>query len=455
MPRPALARVALCALAVLSILVSNPALAAEGSIRPSGRPEIVIYNDDTALVREVQTLQLAKGVGQVTLEGVPQRIDSTSVRLQGAGFRVLKQVYRYDLWNGDRVFRRFLGDTISYRFGGKVYRGLLAGIEGDDLFIQRRDSAEVLTMLKRGQISEVEFPARLRFRTRPTLLWEIDSERGGEQKGSLSYLTSGIGWSAEYAAVLDAKETSVELSGWATVLNRTGRAFLNAGVSLVAGDVHREGESLDRGSAFEGSPGAPVSKPAEFFAYHIYPLAGTMDLDQSETVQVSILPPTRVDAARTYRYDGARDGSKVRVQVECGGDGEGLGVPLPEGRVRVYAADASGSPTLVGEDRIPHTASGERVKIQSGVAFDLIGERSRVSHTRVSRNVTEDEYRIRIRNHGSKKATVTVTESLYGNWEIFRKSVDARKIDADSAEFDLSVPAGKEAVLTYAVRYTF
>lgn len=456
MPRPTLARLALCALAFLSILAADPAVSAEGSIRPSGRPEIVIYNDDTALVREAQTLQLAKGVGQVILEGVPQRIDSTSVRLQGAGFHVRKQTYRYDLWNTDRVFRRFLGDSISYRYGGRVYRGLLAGIEGDDLFIQRRDSAEVLTMLKRSQISEVEFPARLRLRTRPTLLWEIDSEKGGEQKGSLSYLTSGIGWSAEYAAVLDAKEESVEMSGWATIVNRTGRAFLNAGVSLVAGDVHREGESPDRGAAFEGSPGAPSSKPAEFFAYHIYPLAGTMDLDQLGTVQVAILTPTRVDAERTYRYDGARDGSKVRVQVECGGDGgEGLGVPLPEGRVRVYAADATGTPTLVGEDRIPHTASGERVKIQSGVAFDLVGERSRVSHARVSRNVTEDEYKIRIRNHGSKKAMVTVTESLYGNWEIIRKSADARKIDADSAEFDLSVPAGKEAVLTYAVRYTF
>jgi hypothetical protein len=50
---------------------------------------------------------------------------------------------------------------------------------------------------------------------------------------------------------------------------------------------------------------------------------------------------------------------------------------------------------------------------------------------------------------------VTVTESLYGNWEITKKSADFRKKDADSAEFDVSVPAGKESVLTYTVRYTF
>ena len=91
----------------------------------------------------------------------------------------------------------------------------------------------------------------------------------------------------------------------------------------------------------------------------------------------------------------------------------------------------------------------------SGIAFDLVGERSRASHTRVSRNVTEDEFRVELRNHGSKPAKVTVVESLYGNWEIIKKSNDFRKKDADTAEFDVSVPAGKESVLTYTVRYTF
>ncbi len=416
----------------------------------------MIYNDETALIREPRTVTLPKGVSQVTLEGVPQRIDSTSVRLESSGFRVLKQTYRYDLWNGDRVFRRFLGDTIVYRYGGKVYRGVLAGIEGNDLFIQRRDSAEVLTMLNRAQLSEIEFPTRLRFKTRPSLTWELDSEKGGEQRAYLSYLASGIGWTAEYSAILDPGEENVELSGWATIVNRSGSSFADAKVSLVAGDVHREGEAIDRGAAYEGAPTAAPPKPSGFFAYHLYPIAGTMDLDLLGTVQAAIVPPTRVAAQRTNRFDGARDGSKVRVQVEFENDkGSGLGVPLPEGRVRIYAADAGGAPTLVGEDRLPHTAAGERVKILSGIAFDLIGERSRVSHTRVSRNVTEDQFRIRIRNHGAKPAVVTVVESLYGNWEITQKSIDFRKKDADSAEFDVKVPAGKESEVTYTVRYTF
>ena len=456
MPRSVRAALALTALALFPLYPQSAAGAGDGTIRPNGRAEIVIYNDDMALVREPKTLTLPKGVSELALEGVPQRLDSTSARLEGSGFRVLRQTFRSDLWNGDRVFRRFLGDSIVYRYGGKVYHGVLAGIEGDDLFIQRRDSAEVLTILNRRQITDVEFPSRLKFRTRPSVLWTIDSGKGGEQKATLSYLTSGIAWSAEYSAVLDADERGVELSGWATIVNRSGSSFADAKVALVAGEIHRGGQTPDRGAAFEEAPAAPAARPAELFAYHWYPLAGTMDLDQLATVQAVILSPTHVVAARTYRYDGARDGSKVRVQVEFGSEkGSGLGLPLPEGRVRVYAVDAGGASALVGEDRLPHTAAGERIRILSGIAFDLVGERSRASHTRVSRNVTEDQYQIRLRNHGSKPAKVTVVESLYGNWEITQKSDDFRKKDADTAEFDVSIPAGKESVLTYTVLYTF
>ncbi len=447
---------ALPALVLLSVAVAPAVYAAEPAIRRSGPTEIVIYNEDMALVREGKALTLPKGRSEVVLEGVPQRLDSTSVRLTGSGFRVRRQSFRYDLWNSDRVFRRFLGDSIIYRYGGKAYRGLLAGIEGEDLFIQRRDSAEVLTMLKRVQVTEVEFPARHRLRARPALLWEVESERGGEQKGMLSYLTAGVGWTAEYAAALDLEERSVELSGWATIQNRSGSSFEDATVSLVAGEIHRAGATPDRGVTNEEAPGASGDRAAGLFAYHVYPLPGPMDLEHLATVQAPIVPAGRVAARRTYRYDGARDGSKVRVQVEFTNDkASGLGIPLPEGRVRVYAPDPSGSLALVGEDRLPHTAAGERVRILSGIAFDLVGERSRTSHTRVSRNVTEDAFRIRIRNGGSKPAGVTVVETLYGNWEITQKSADFRKKDADIAEFDLSVPAGKETILTYTVRYTF
>ena len=428
-----------------------------GSVRPAGRTEVTIYNDGAALVREAKTLSAPRGVSEVALEGLPARIDSTSIRLEGSGFRVRRQAYRYDLWNADRVFRRFLGDTIAFRFAGKPQRGLLAGIDGDDLFIQRPDSGASLLMVKRSQLSEIEFPSRYRLRTRPTLSWEIDSEKGGDFPATLSYLAVGLEWTADYTAVLDADERNVEWSGWATIVNRSGSRFDGAKVTLVAGEVNRAGGAPDRGAVAEPSPNAGAGASAsEIFAYHRYALDGAMDLEPQGAIQTALVGPTRAGAKRRYRYDGASDGSKVRVEIEFGNEKEsGLGMPLPAGRVRVYSTDRSGGRTLVGEDRIAHTAAGERIRLWSGIAFDLVGDRSRASHTRVSRNVTEDQFRIRLRNRGSKDAVVTVSEALFGNWEIVEKSADFRKSQADGVEFDVPVSAGKEAILTYKVRYTF
>jgi hypothetical protein len=458
MPRPRFAALGLLVIAsfVAPIRPADEAAAATGSIRPAGRAEITIYNDGAALVREPKTLSLPRGVSDLVLEDIPQRVDSTSIRLEGAGFRVRRQTYRSDLWTSERVFRQFLGDTIAFRYAGKLQHGLLAGIDGDELFIQRRDSSEALLIVRRGQLSEIEFPSKRSLRARPALSWEIESEKGGDLNATLSYLASGIEWTADYNAVLDADEKNVEWSGWATIANRTGRAFQDAKVTLVAGEVNRASGSPDRGEAAEPSPSAGAGAPAsEVFAYHRYSVEGAMDLEPQGTVQTAIVS-ARAGAERRYRYDGATDGSKVRVAVEFGNEkASGLGVPLPAGRVRVYSTDRSGGRTLVGEDRIAHTAARERIRLWSGVAFDLVGERTRASHTRVSRNVTEDQFHIRLRNRGSKDAVVTVSEALFGNWEIVEKSADFRKSDADRAEFDVRVPAGKEADLTYKVRYTF
>jgi hypothetical protein len=447
--------------ALLAAFAAAPSAFAEPvPLRPAGPPELVIYPDDFAYVRDPRKVSLKAGENEVVLEGVPQRLDSTSVRLQGAGLDVREQSFRYDLWNGDKVFRRFLGDSIFFRWQGKPARGVLEGIDGDDLFILRRDSTEVLLMIKRSQIQEIEFPARrgsISLATRPSLRWRVKAAQAGEKAATLSYMTGALGWTTEYTATLEKGETSLSLSGWATISNRSGAAYEKARVSLVAGELHRSGGTPNKSAMeLEAKPEGGAPQPGDLFAYHTYPVGDPIDLPAWGSIQVPIVQAGKVAASRAYRYDGARDGSKVRAQVVFANErGSGLGVPLPAGRVRVFAPDASGAVALAGEDDIEHTPAGERVKLLCGVAFDLTGERTRVAHTRTARNVTEDQFEIRLRNAGSAEATVTVAETLYGTWEITQKSAEFRKKSADDVEFDVSVPAHGERVLAYTVRYTY
>jgi hypothetical protein len=304
--------------------------------------------------------------------------------------------------------------------------------------------------------------------TRPSLRWRIRAAQAGEKEVVLSYMTGSLGWTTEYTATLERDERSLSLSGWATISNRSGASYDRARVSLVAGELHRAGAATDRGTMemeTKGEPGSGAAASRGLFAYHLYPLGEAIDLPAWGSLQVPLVQAGKIAAARAYRYDGARDGSKVRVQVVFTNDkASGLGSPLPAGRVRVFAPDVapgagsgsgSGAVALVGEDEIEHTPAGERVKLYCGVAFDLTGERTRVAHTRVARNVTEDQFEIKLRNAGAVEANVTVAETLFGTWEITQNSSEFRKKSAEEVEFDVTVPARGERVLTYTVRDTY
>src|SRR5258706_15246864 len=126
-------------------------------------------------------------------------------------------------------------------------------------------------MTTRRNISELEFPPRLGLATSPSLRWEVESAKAGDRTASLSYLTFGIEWNAEYTAMLESGEKEVELTGWASIVNRTGTSFDGAKVSLVAGGVPRARGEPDRGpAAAEAPPKNPPRGGQELLPHHLF-----------------------------------------------------------------------------------------------------------------------------------------------------------------------------------------
>jgi hypothetical protein len=54
---------------------------------------------------------------------------------------------------------------------------------------------------------------------------------------SLSYLSQGFSWKADYVALFDEAAGKMDLQGWITLNNTSGTAFPDAKVLLVAGAV--------------------------------------------------------------------------------------------------------------------------------------------------------------------------------------------------------------------------
>ena len=157
---------------------------------------------------------------------------------------------------------------------------------------------------------------------------------------------------------------------------------------------------------------------------------------------------------------GTQSNPKVWVMREFkNSDENGLGVPLPKGRMRFYRRDdADGRLEFTGENTIDHTARNETVRVYTGDAFDVVGERKRTNYQMSARQDWADEsFEIRVRNRKTEPVEVRVVEHLYRwvNWEILEQSHDFEKTDAQTVEFRVNVPADGETVITYRVRYTW
>jgi len=157
-----------------------------------------------------------------------------------------------------------------------------------------------------------------------------------------------------------------------------------------------------------------------------------------------------------FIYDGMKNPRDVAVNVEfVNSEKDGLGMPLPAGKVRVYKRDTDNALELVGEDSIDHTPNNEKVRLVLGNAFDMVGERLVADTRSISPHMNEQTVEISLRNRKNQPAAITAVEHFWGDWDITRKSVDFVKKDAYTAEFTVTVPANSETVISYTVRNKF
>jgi hypothetical protein len=322
---------------------------------------------------------------------------------------------------------------------------------------------------------------------KPRLEWMLSTDKPGKFPAELSYVTGGMSWQADYNIVAPEKGDVVDIVGWVTIDNQTGRTFDNARIKLMAGDVSKiqPGETrayaMKAGMAMDAAAPAAVSEKA-FDEYHLYTLERSTTLRDRETKQVEFIHASGVAAKQIYVYEGAKidpnryggwnwenirndhsygteSNPKIWVMREfVNSEANHLGMPLPKGRVRFYRHNDDGQVEFTGENMIDHTPKDETVRIYTGNAFDIVGERKRTNYTvEGGRSTATETFEIRVRNHKKESVEVRVVEHLYRgkNWEITAKSDEYKKKDSQTIEFPVAIAPNGEKVVTYTAHYTW
>ncbi len=393
--------------AVLAAGGVAPTMAADAplAITRDSQQEVLltIYNGNLGLVKDVREVRLPDGVSEVQFVDVAAQIDPTTVHVKSlsdpGGFKILEQNYEYDLLSSQKLMEKYVGRKVRlYQSGGSFVEATLLSTNGPVY-----DINGAIFMGSYGQVVLPALPENLV--SKPTLVWLLRSASTAPQRLEASYLTGGITWHADYVLVLNATDDRVDLNGWVTIDNKSGATYKDATLKLVAGDVNRARDEVRFKSMASAMPtSAPQSREftqESFFEYHLYSLDGRTTVKDNQTKQLSLLAAAGVAVRKELVYRGAQEyyrsqlgapvsNQKVSVLLELvNSRANGLGLPLPKGKVRVYKADSAGSHQLVGEDAIDHTAKDERVRVKMGDAFDVVGERVQRDWKRVAAGVYE------------------------------------------------------------------
>lgn len=487
---------------------SRPSRGSLGAPPQAGRPRqvvstaaqrksvtVTVYSNGLALVQERRRVTLPAGAVVLRYQDVPAALlaDSVRLRVRPAGAApVQQQAFQAATLTPAALLKAYQGKTVTLiqtrRVGGRR---------------QQVKVPEKLIADNGGQIWEVnghyvvhgpgELPAFEAPRlppdlfAQPTLVWRLHSRRRGAVTIVTRYLTRGLDWHAAYALTLAAGGASGELSAALAVDNRSGVAYPDARLRLVAGQVNTAAPPRRRflGGIVAGALAAPAAAPPSViaqraYAYHLFTVRRPVSLAPQGETQAPWLRAVRVPVHRRYvvqggaaffgpmQTAGAVEREPVAVELRIANTAAaGLGRALPGGVVRVYGPAGGnagkgaggkatgpaepGGDVFLGADTLPNTAAGGTVRLRLGQAFDLRARRTLAAFHVIAPRQYRATYRIRVRNGGPRAERVRDDEALRGDWTLLHASQPFTRPNAQTARFELRVPAGGAATVSYTV----
>ena len=428
---------------------------------------ITVYNNNLGLIQQVLDVEVEKGYDMFKIEGISSHVDPTTVHLsfpkQKSKIQVLEQNYLYDLVNSNKIFEKYIGETITcVTNDGNAFSAELLSLEGNNLIVRKKDGG--IRIINRKEIFDYSFPELPGgLILKPTLQWQLKSVFAGKTDAKLSYLTSGMSWHAEYILILDEKDKNGSLSSWVSLENHSGASFENAKLKLIAGEINRAavGRGYDPRMQKSLSFAAPEMVMEDNFQerglmdYHLYELQRNVDLKDKEIKQVSMFDNLDCKVEKQYIFSNHNYGSsekplEVRVKIPNSKDNN-LGIPLPKGVVRIFKEDIDKTLQLVGEDNIKHTSKNDTLKLTVGKAFDVKGEKIIMNRDQFKRS-EEVTIKIKVKNNKDEKVSVIVEELHSNDWNVLEASEKYVKKSNSKLHFYIDVNPNSTKTIEYIFR---
>lgn len=433
------------------------------------RLDLTLYQQDLALVQEQRKVPALPADTPILLQAVSPQMQAQTLKLRGMG-QILEQNLEQDLLSLGSLLQTQMGKTITLaRFNSVTGTETrtevrLLRIEGSTALIAN-DAGEIETLpLHQGQWRLIIKPDSPNYQLQPRLSFRTQGTRSASE-AKISYLTQGLSWQMDYLLTLDSAGERLDLEGLATLSNRSGLAWPEANIKLLAGQVNQpqqpRPEAMLMRSAAADMKGGSIETGA-VQDYHLYTLPGHHDLQDQQQKQVPLIPHTELPARIQYTYalqvnahqqtPPQLDQALTELHFTAPATSE-TRLPLPAGQARVFRPDVDGQLQFVGGTQVPATAAGEKVRVVMGEAFDLGIEQVQTGFRKVFEGY-EVEYRVSVRNRSEQNKPLELTAHFPLPFKLTLTSMPTTQISGTSASWQLEIPAESEEELSFSATLT-
>ena len=434
------------------------------------RQQLTLYADLGQVRTRFQLPVRAESILQLTLE-VPASIDANSIMLRDNPGEISVRELRYqnDLLNRQSWQSALLGQEVEYQIEGDhplgpLLSGRLLSLDPDLLEVD-----ETLILTPPGTLVF----AKQDFVVTPTLYWQVEGDFSESRTIDVSYMASGLSWSASHNLVMDFDESSTALMTWADIVNLTDKEYKLDSLSLVAGDLNRadspgSGNNL-RSAMAELSMnrlGADVSPERQSLKiYHEYQYNRPARILRKGTLRLPLIGHRVLSSELVYQlrsnvslYNNPQQpvrqsvNTLLRLNNTARQSADGSVEPIPGGMARIYYRDDQGAIRFMGEDWLASIPEDVPAELIVGRAFDVTVKRWQTDFRRVSDRVVIVENTLVFHNASHKAVRVEVQEQLAGDWELLEESMPSEASGDLNLNYLLAIQAGKQYKLVYKVR---
>jgi hypothetical protein len=504
-----------------SIACASAATAADIAAEPPVDVAVTVYRAPTrahgsidlnhlngfALVSETRLVHLPAGESRLRFEGVADGIEAQSAIITGLPDGVMEKNRDAKVLSPSALLAAALAKPVELvrtnRKTGQTVRvpaTILSDAGGGVVF---RTAAGIEALRCSGLPESFSFEPGGNLSARPSLSALVRSRAALTQRITLSYLSRGFDWAADYSATLSADERSMDLGAWVTLANSNGTGFPSANTQVVAGRVNRENEAVEpfdlggpilalcwpRGSTSDSPPSElrvardsasfsmkrttmmmPALSVAQLTAtgqhqvveeqlgdLKLYRVPERTTVAGRQSKQVRLLDRADIPVTTIYSAVLAANEERTSFAAErllrtINDEAHHLGLPLPSGSVAVFARH-DGQPLLLHESTVRDLAVNEEVEMQLGLSTDvqiaITHENVGVTLPAVTREQVE---RVQISNARPVPIQIELRVALYDGAQVIRADHPLGSKNGQPM-FRLEVPPEGSAALSYQLQY--